>query len=50
MTMTIMTTHIEKNSKKILDFVVDRNENVVPLHREIKEKKIATFKGKNCNP
>ena len=46
MTMTIMTTHIEKNSKKILDFVVDRNENVVPLHREIKEKKLLPLRGK----
>ena len=54
MTMTIMTTHIEKNSKKILDFVVDRNENVVPLHREIKEKKLQPLRvtkkrSKFCN-
>ena len=38
-------THREK-LKKILDFVVDRNENVVPLHREIKEKKLLPLRGK----
>ena len=32
--MTIMTTS-DENSLKIIElFVVDRNENVVPLHRE----------------
>ena len=45
-------TEQEKFLKKFLYFVVDRNENVLPLHREIKREKllplrekIATLKG-----